>query len=192
MRFTWGLALLLIGAIGIADAQERFVPVLGVAAREYGVSGMYTLTPMTDSTDYSNFAITGRYAYSLGFGLQLEAETGYNRFHNDIQDSTGQSWSIAGNAIMNIPLLSERLSAFGLVGYGYTRTWTSAVYPAPIDKVTSKWSHRYLQYGFGAKYMLVANAGLRVDYRWINPSGVPAGVSDHTWQQLLIGISVFQ
>jgi len=40
--------------------------------------------------------------------------------------------------------------------------------------------------------MLVANAGLRVDYRWINPSGVPAGVSDRTWRQMLIGISVFQ
>jgi len=181
-----------MGAIGVADAQERFVPVLGVAAREYGVSGMYSQIAMTDTTDYSDFAITGRYAYSLGFGLQLEAETGYTRFRTDVLDSTGQSWSIAGNAIMNIPLMSERLSAFGLVGYGYTRTWTSAVYPAPVDKITSKWSHRFVQYGFGAKYMLVANAGIRVDYRWINPSGVPTGVSDRTWRQMLIGISVFQ
>lgn len=184
--------LLLMGAIGIADAQERYVPILGVAAREYGISGMYAKIPTTDTTHVSNFAISGRYAYSMGFGVQFEAESGYTRAHHSISDSTAQSWNLAGNALLNVPLLSPRLSAFALVGYGYSRIWTSAAAPPPMDKVTAKQSQRFVQYGFGAKYMLVANAGVRVDYRWINPSRVSAGLSDRTWQQLLIGISIFQ
>ena len=193
MKHVWCIVLLTAAIVGEANAQERYVPILGVAGREYGVSGSYMKQTVIDSNDVGDFAITARYGILTTLNLQLELESGYARHTESMYDTTGHRWNIAGNLLYNLSILSPRFSVFGLVGYGYDRTWGSVdVADNPDDGEVFKSSYKFLQYGFGAKYMLVANAGLRVDYRWVKPRGVAEDEPDQDRQTLMIGLSVFQ
>lgn len=178
---------LLLGAMAAnAGAQERYVPVIDAATKEYGISGLYSKRAVSDTANVSDFTISARYGYMIGMGFQFELETGYARHNADVPDSLATIWNLGGNALYNLSLLSPRFSVFGLLGYGYEKHKTSVTVGG--SEVDSSTNTGYLQYGIGCKYMLAANSAIRLDYRWIKPSDDM--IADR--QALMIGVSILQ
>jgi opacity protein-like surface antigen len=193
MRYGWGIVLVLAATAGIANAQERYVPVLGAVSSELGLSGAYNKSAVADTHDVTNLNIAGHIGVIAFSGIEIELESGFSRYHSTQTDSTAKNWTIAGNALINVPLLSQRLTGFALIGYGYDRSWEQREYEDPeVETVKTKSNFKFWQYGIGVKYMLVANTALRVDYRWIRPTGQEDDGPDLDRETMLIGISIFQ
>ncbi len=181
--------LVLFGAFELAGAQVRVVPSLGTAAREYGLSGLYTSHEDTAGIEFSSFDVRGRWGYITTLGVEFELESGYMR--DRVDSIKTHSFRIMGNAIYNWNFFS-RTTVFGLVGYGYNWDWGDANIPGLFDETSMRYS--ILQYGVGVKYYFVPNAGIRVEYRWENARGLDDALleEDYSREKLLIGVSIFQ
>lgn len=189
MRFGCVCAVALLGAAQLAGAEGRVVPALRYASREYGVSGSYVKHKDSEGKGISDLTVLGHWGLTSGWGPQLEAEGGYGRHTVDALDSTGQSYSIAANLLMNYSA-SERFGVFAMIGYGYIKDRADRT----VGKVENSTSdgRRFFQYGGGLKWLLVPNVALRVDYRHQTGISVKGGNAQEDRELVLFGIAVFQ
>jgi hypothetical protein len=180
------VTLVVAGTFTTASAV-RIVPSLGTASNEYGLSGTWTTSTDASGKDVSHLDLAARRGWIFMLGVEPELELGYGRVRYDATDRTEKTLRIVGNALWNINLFN-RTTVFGMGGYGWVKDWTQ------IGEAAVSGTHRIYHYGFGLKYYFVPNAGIRIDYRWENATGLDEGVDSELYKsrKLMIGVSIYQ
>ena len=210
MRHCLLIALTTLGAFQLAHAVT-IVPGLEFAAREYGMSGMYSSVSDSNQNSISDFQINGRWGLITTFGVEAELETGYGRRVDTdkawnatrdtaiTSDLTSKSFTIGGNLLYNWNVF-DQTTLFGIVGYRYVRNWSDqstddpAFVEDPENPTSTKMSYKVFHYGLGLKYYFVPNAGIRLEYRIERARGLPEDVDPELYNRklLLLGISIYQ
>jgi opacity protein-like surface antigen len=189
MRNVWVLGLAVAALVQPAVAQGSFIPVIGAASREYGLSGNYIKQKDAANNARTDFTILGHWGIIMPLGLQPELEAGYGKIVTAVPDVASRNYLIGGNILLNVSPFNS-ISVFGLAGYGYIGDTTDRT--LGTTTTTTEANRWYSQFGGGVKWLLVPNAGLRVDYRFQRGATLDVTGATQTRHNVLFGISVFQ
>ena len=182
-------AFLVVGLACDAMAQGGYIPVIYAANKEYGLSGSYVKQKDAADNGTSDLTLMGHWGIMMHLGLQPELEAGWRKSATDVPDFQARDYTLAGNLLWNLSPFNS-LSFFGLAGYGYIGAKTETKVGTVTTTLTdNRW---FSQFGGGVKWLLVPNAGIRLDYRYQNGATLNAAGNKQSRHVLLLGVSVFQ
>lgn len=187
-RFLFS-CLLIAGLAPCAYSQGTFVPVIYAANKEYGLSGSYVKQKDAANNGTTDLTVLGHWGMMFPLGLQPEFEAGWRKTETTVPVFQARDYTLAGNLLFNVSPFNS-ISVFGLAGYGYIGAKSETTVGTVTTTLTdNRW---FSQFGGGVKWLLVPNAGLRVDYRYQNGATLDAAGNKQNRHVVLFGISVFQ